>query len=207
MVQLHSKSRVFLRAGDLSKTTVPRVEEKISADDSVQLSGVMTWSSSLAVSLAAVPESVVPVGVVRWPVRSFYGGNAERACAFFGGTACVFFGGSAESDCMFFGGSARGPVCSSVGVLRGPVCSLVGVPVSPLAEGSEPSLTLLVERLVWGLVELSGSRLTLNKWDSDLWHVIQNYGFHWLLNCIWGGGGGGGGGAPEQIVMVEGPPK
>ena len=42
MVQLHSKSRVVLRAGDLSKTTVPLVEEKISADDSVQLSGVMT---------------------------------------------------------------------------------------------------------------------------------------------------------------------
>ena len=42
MVQLHSKSRVVLRAGDLSKTAVPRVEEKISADDSVQLSGVMT---------------------------------------------------------------------------------------------------------------------------------------------------------------------
>ena len=34
MVQLHSKGRVFLRAGDLSKTAVPRVEEKISADDS-----------------------------------------------------------------------------------------------------------------------------------------------------------------------------
>lgn len=45
-------------------------------------------------------------------------------------------------------GVIRRPVCSSAGVQRGPVCSLVEVPVSPMAGGSEPSLTLLVERLV-----------------------------------------------------------
>ena len=37
-------------------------------------------------------------------------------------------------------GVLKAPVCSSAGVLSGPVCSLAG--------GSEPSLTLLVERLI-----------------------------------------------------------